>query len=100
MSKERPYFQSTGKELATLFQENKSNPKILNGLLAELKHRKRPKSVALRENVAKAISTLERNSSIGKIEVTAYTSSDIAPQKKRVSQMFLQLLTTTPQVIK
>jgi len=49
----RPYFSYTGSELSALFEKSKTDKALVNTIYAELKHRKTPSAVALREKIDK-----------------------------------------------
>lgn len=53
MPPSRPYIQKSAKELETLFETSKTDLATLKRILAELRHRKTPSALALRDKVEK-----------------------------------------------
>jgi hypothetical protein len=59
MASKRPYFSSTGPQLQSLFEANRTETKVLRDLLAELKHRSTPTATALKRDVEEALASVQ-----------------------------------------
>ncbi len=74
----RPYFSSKTDELRKLFEENKTDKKLLKALKAELRHRDRPK--------AKKLAALVEEALLGKLPPEQMKLPNATPKnpKKRI----------------